>query len=92
MEVGFCGHVTTRHSRVILEYNAIISSHGIVMLFAFVMPVGFSALGNCLLPLEQGVCELAYPRLNILSVWLFAAGTATYALGALIQIGGLNAG
>lgn len=92
LELGYAGLVMSRYARMVLEYNVLISTHGIVMLFGFVMPLGFAALGNLLLPMELGVMELAFPRLNILSLWLIVAGLSTYALGALVQVGGLNAG
>lgn len=68
LEVGYAGLMNTRYAHMVLEYNIIISTHGIVMLFGVVMPLGFAALGNLLLPLAFGVPELAFPRLNILSL------------------------
>lgn len=92
LEMGYSGLMTPRIANMVLEYNLIISTHGIVMLFAFVMPVGFASLANYLLPLEIGVCELVFPRLNILSFWLFFLGAGLYVQGALTQVTGIPAG
>jgi len=62
-------------------YNAMVTLHGLVMVFAFVMPWGMGYLGNLLLPLRIGSPEMALPRLNNLSWWCVAAGITVFALG-----------
>nr|YP_009650993.1 cytochrome c oxidase subunit I [Uvitellina sp. SSS-2019]QCY72819.1 cytochrome c oxidase subunit 1 [Uvitellina sp. SSS-2019] len=51
-------------------YNFVITSHGIVMIFFFLMPVIIGGFGNYLLPLLLGLPDLNLPRLNALSAWL----------------------
>ena len=54
-------------------YNALFTMHGTTMIFLFVMPVS-SAFINYLLPLLLGARDVAFPRLNALSWWLFFFG------------------
>ncbi len=54
-------------------YNALFTMHGTTMIFLFVMPAS-SALMNYLLPLLIGARDVAFPRLNALSWWIFFFG------------------
>ena len=54
-------------------YNALFTMHGTTMIFLFVMPVG-AAFMNYLLPLLIGARDVAFPRLNALSWWIFLFG------------------
>ncbi len=54
-------------------YNALFTMHGTTMIFLFVMPVS-AAFMNYLLPLLIGARDVAYPRLNALSWWIFFFG------------------
>nr|YP_009745470.1 cytochrome c oxidase subunit I [Tetraonchus monenteron]QIH29916.1 cytochrome c oxidase subunit 1 [Tetraonchus monenteron] len=51
-------------------YNNIITNHGIIMIFFFLMPVLIGGFGNYLLPLLLCLPDLNLPRLNALSAWL----------------------
>jgi len=51
------------------EYNQFFTMHASTMLFLFVIPVG-AGFGNYLLPLMIGAKDMAYPRINALSLWL----------------------
>jgi len=55
------------------EYNGLFTTHGVTMVFLFVMPVT-SAFMNYLLPLLLGARDVAFPRMNALSYWIFLAG------------------
>jgi len=55
------------------EYNALFTMHGTTMIFLFVMPVS-AAFMNYLLPLMIGARDVAFPRLNALSWWIFLFG------------------
>ncbi len=54
-------------------YNALFTMHGTTMIFLFVMPVS-AAFFNYLLPLQLGARDVAFPRLNALSWWIFFFG------------------
>ena len=48
------------------QYLTLASVHGIVMVFFFIIPAIFGAFGNFLLPLQLGIRDVAFPRLNSL--------------------------
>ncbi len=54
-------------------YNQIFTMHGTVMIFLVVMPVG-AAFANYLLPLQVGARDVAFPRINAFSFWIFFFG------------------
>jgi len=71
-------------------YNKLFTVHGAVMVFLVIIPSVPGALGNFLVPLMLGAKDVAFPRLNLLSFWI-------YTLGALFFIytlfaGGLDTG
>src|SRR5512134_3002553 len=55
-------------------YNVFFTLHGAMMIFLFVIPAIPSGLGNFLIPLHLGAKDVAFPRLNLASYWIFAAG------------------
>ena len=55
------------------EYNAMFTTHGVTMIFLFVMPAS-AAFFNYLLPLMIGARDVAFPRMNALSWWIFIFG------------------
>lgn len=55
-------------------YNKMFSIHGIIMVFFFLVPVAPAVLGNFLIPLMIGAKDVAFPRLNLFSWYLFMAG------------------
>ena len=55
-------------------YNQLVAMHGTVMVFLAVVPLAAGAFGNYLVPLQIGAGEMAFPRLNVLSYWLYLAG------------------
>jgi cytochrome c oxidase subunit 1 len=59
-------------------YNKLFTLHGAVMVFLFVIPGIPAALGNFVLPLQLGAKDVAFPRVNLLSFWLFALGSALF--------------
>jgi cytochrome c oxidase subunit I+III len=60
-------------------YNQMMTMHGVTMIFLFVIPMTTGAFGNYLLPLMLGARDMAFPRLNALSYWLFlGAGLFLY--------------
>src|SRR5512135_1586322 len=57
-------------------YNAIFTLHGVIMIFLFIIPGIPSSLGNFIMPLQLGARDVAFPKINILSWWLFIMGGA----------------
>jgi cytochrome c oxidase subunit I len=71
-------------------YNKLFTMHGVMMIFFFLIPSIPAVLGNFLLPLMIGARDLAFPRLNLLSWYIFVvAGLLT--LYAMIT-GGVDTG
>ena len=68
-------------------YNALFTLHGVIMIFLFVIPGLPAVFGNFLLPIMIGAKDVAFPRLNLLSWYLFMAG-ATIAITSLFTGGG----
>ncbi|MGH3055067.1 MAG: cytochrome c oxidase subunit I, partial [Gaiellaceae bacterium] len=60
-------------------YDELFTMHGITMIFFFIIPMTTGAFGNYLLPLMIGARDMAFPRLNALSYWVFlASGSFVY--------------
>lgn len=71
-------------------YNRIFSMHGVVMVWFFLIPAVPVTLGNFLAPLMLGARDLAFPKLNLISWYLFISA-GVLALYALI-VGGVDTG
>jgi len=71
-------------------YNKLFTIHGIVMIFFFLIPSIPAVLGNFLLPLMLGARDLAFPKLNLLSWYIFIIG-GLFTLYAMIA-GGVDTG
>ncbi len=56
-------------------YNVLFTFHGSTMVFFFIVPGISASLGNFLLPLMIGARDVAFPRLNLGSYWLYLLGT-----------------
>ncbi len=71
-------------------YNKLFTMHGIVMLFFFLIPSIPAVLGNFLVPLMVGAKDLAFPRLNLASWYVYMTG-ALFTLWAMLA-GGVDTG
>ena len=66
-------------------YNNMFTLHGAVMVFLFIIPGIPASLGNFILPMQLGAKDLALPRVNLLSLWLYWIGTLFF-VGVLITM------
>ena len=71
-------------------YNKLFTMHGVIMVFFFLVPVVPTVLGNFCLPLMIGAKDLAFPRINLASWYLFMIG-GVWALYAMLA-GGVDTG
>jgi cytochrome c oxidase subunit I len=71
-------------------YNRLFSMHGIVMVFFFLVPSIPATLGNFLVPIMIGAKDLAFPRMNLASWYIFVIG-ALFTLYAIVR-GGVDTG
>ena len=71
-------------------YNRLFSMHGIIMVFFFLVPSIPATLANFLIPIMIGAKDLAFPRVNLLSWYLYIIG-AVLAMYAVLR-GGVDTG
>jgi cytochrome c oxidase subunit 1 len=72
------------------NFNRMFTLHGALMVFLVIIPSVPAALGNFVLPIMLGAKDVAFPKLNLMSYWLWIIGAAFFVL-ALIT-GGLDTG
>src|SRR5450432_1508576 len=71
-------------------YNKFFTMHGIIMVFFFLIPSIPATLGNFFVPMMIGAKDLAFPRINLLSWYIYIAG-AIFALASVVM-GGVDTG
>ena len=71
-------------------YNRVFTAHGVLMIFFFLIPSIPAVLGNFMLPIMIGAKDLALPRVNLLSLYIYWIGGA-FTVWALLQ-GGVDTG
>ncbi|MGH6971742.1 MAG: cbb3-type cytochrome c oxidase subunit I, partial [Caulobacteraceae bacterium] len=71
-------------------YNRLFTMHGVIMVWFFLVPSIPATLGNFLIPLMVGAKDVALPKLNLLSWWLYVIG-ALFTVACLIS-GGADTG
>lgn len=71
-------------------YNRLFTMHGVLMIFFFLIPAIPGVLGNFLIPLMIGAKDLAFPKINLLSWYVYVVG-GLFTLWALIN-GGVDTG
>lgn len=71
-------------------YNKLFTLHGLVMIFFFLVPSIPAVLGNFLIPVMIGARDLAFPKINLLSWWVFTiGGLVTF---VVVLVGGVDTG
>lgn len=73
-----------------MMYNRMFTLHGIIMVWLFMIPVIPSAFGNFLVPLMIGARDVAFPRLNLASFYIYVVGALVVLTGAVA--GGADTG
>lgn len=73
-------------------YNVLITMHGTVMVFFVAMPLLLAVFGNYLIPLMIGARDMAFPRLNMLSVWVFTLASLVLLVSLFVPGGAAAAG
>src|SRR5262249_60282803 len=73
-------------------YPSLFTMHGTIMIFFAVTPILIGAFGNLVIPLMIGARDMAFPTLNMLSVWTMAASTATLTASFFVPLGAPQAG
>lgn len=71
-------------------YGSVFTLHAIIMIFLFIVPGAPAVLGNFFLPLQIGARDVAFPRINLLSFWLYFFGAIMAITGVLL--GGADTG
>ena len=72
------------------NYNQMFTVHGALMVFLVLIPAVPAAMGNFVLPIMLGAKDVAFPRLNLFSYWLWVTGALFFVLALLT--GGLDTG
>ncbi len=67
------------------EYNQLFTLHGAVMVFLVIIPGLPAALGNFALPLQLGAPDVAFPRLNLFSFYLWCTGASLLLLSLIVS-------
>ncbi|MDP6484179.1 MAG: cbb3-type cytochrome c oxidase subunit I, partial [Nitrospinota bacterium] len=73
-------------------YNMLVTMHGTIMVFFMAMPLLLGAFGNFLIPLMVGADDMAFPRLNMMSVWVFALASVVLLVSFFVEGGAASAG
>lgn len=66
-------------------YNQLFTVHGVLMIFLFIVPGIPATMGNFLLPLMIGAKDVAFPRLNLLSYYIYVLGALMAVIGLLVK-------
>ncbi|MDW3220024.1 MAG: cytochrome c oxidase subunit I [Acidimicrobiales bacterium] len=72
-------------------YNQVFTMHGVTMIFLFIMPLA-AAFANYLIPLQIGARDVAFPRLNALSFWVWIGGAIFLNSSWIVGGGGADCG
>ncbi len=72
------------------NYNFSFTMHGVLMTFLFLVPATPAILGNFVLPIQLGAKDMAFPRINLASLYIYLAGGVLVIVG--LSVGKLDTG
>src|SRR3954453_7225732 len=73
-------------------YNMFGAMHGTIMVFMGIVPLAFAAFGNYVMPLQIGAVDMAFPKLNAWSYWLYFMGGCLMLLSFFLPTGAAQVG
>lgn len=73
-------------------YNTVFTLHGVIMIFLFIIPGLPAIFGNFFLPLQLGAEDVAFPRLNLLSYWIYLFGSILVLASLFLKGGPIDTG
>jgi cytochrome c oxidase subunit 1 len=73
-------------------YNSLFTLHGVIMIFLFIIPGLPAIFGNFFLPIQIGARDVAFPRLNLLSYYIYVAGALLALLAVILPGGAIDTG
>lgn len=73
-------------------YNQLGAMHGTIMVFLGVVPLAVGAFGNYVMPLQIGAIDMAFPKLNMMSYWVYFMGGVTMLVSFFLPGGAANSG
>lgn len=90
---GLFGETTMPDGIMLPEfYNSLGAMHGTIMVFLAVVPLVVGAFGNYLVPLQVGAIDMAFPKLNMSSYWVYFVGGVVMLIGFWMPGGAANSG
>src|SRR6185369_16246877 len=73
-------------------YNQLGAMHGTIMVFLGVVPLAVGGFGNFVMPLQIGAPEMAFPKLNMMSYWVYFLGGVTMLASFFVPAGAAQSG
>lgn len=73
-------------------YNTFFTLHGVIMIFLFIIPGIPAVFGNFFLPIQIGAKDVAFPRLNLMSYWIYLVGVILVLISLFTKGGPIDTG